>query len=315
MDFYYGLIQVIGIHTLLGLSAYWILLTGQVSLAQAAFFGIGAYFAGMLTTLWGWPLVPALLAAALVSGFVALLVGFPALRVKGLMLVVATIAFSEMVRLFFFNLNYRVNVGGVQLGPSSGEGFRQIRYFPLNGWSVFDVMAFIWMFVLLALAALWWLDRARIGAVLRAVGEDEMAAQATGINVTAVKVLAMTIGGVLAGLGGGLFAHYTTHIEHTQFGIVLAAFALSYPILGGLSGVFGTVLAVIFVQGFLVEGLRFMGDWRSLAFGLFIILVMNLRPDGLLNGRFIQARRAAARSKQGPKQEGKSDNAQGQFAQ
>ncbi len=59
MDFYYGLIQIIGIHALLGLSSYWILLTGQVSLAQAAFFGIGAYLAGMLTTLWGWPLVPA----------------------------------------------------------------------------------------------------------------------------------------------------------------------------------------------------------------------------------------------------------------
>lgn len=292
MNFYYGLIQVIGIHTLLGLSAYWILLTGQVSLAQAAFFGIGAYFAGMLTTLWGWPILPALLVAALVSGSVAFLVGFPALRVKGLMLVVATIAFGEMVRLFFFNFNYRVTVGGVELGPAGGEGFRQIRYFPLNGWDVFDVMVFIWMFVVVALAALWWLDRSRIGAVLRAVGEDELAAQATGINVTAVKVLAMTVGGVLAGLGGGLFAHYTTHIEHVQFGVVLAAFAVSYPILGGLSGVFGTVLAVVFVQGFLVEGLRFMGDWRSLVFGLFIVLVMNLRPDGLLNGKLTEALRA-----------------------
>lgn len=325
MDFYYGLVQLIGIHTLLGLSAYWILLTGQVSLAQAAFFGIGAYAAGVLTTLWGWPLVPALLMAAALSGLVALLVGFPALRVKGLMLVVATIAFSEVVRLFFFNFNYRVNVGGVDLGPASGEGFRQIRYFPLNGWSVFEVMAFIWVFVLLALAALWWLDRSRIGAVLRAVGEDELAAQATGINVTAVKVLAMAVGGLLAGLGGGLFAHYTTHIEHTQFGIVLAAFALSYPILGGLNGVFGTVLAVVFVQGFLVEGLRFMGDWRSLVFGLFIVLVMNLRPEGLLDGRFARARRAAAESRQGrkqegrkqegPKQGGESGNAQGQLAQ
>lgn len=315
MDFYYGLVQLIGIHTLLGLSAYWILLTGQVSLAQAAFFGIGAYAAGILTTLWGWPLVPALFVAALLSGFVAFLVGFPALRVKGLMLVVATIAFSEVVRLFFFNLHYRVDVGGVVFGPAGGEGFRQIRYFPLNGWSVVEVMAFIWVFVLIALAALWWLDRSRIGAVLRAVGEDEVAAQATGINITAVKLLAMTVGGVLAGLGGGLFAHYTTHIEHMQFGIVLAAFALSYPILGGLSGVFGTVLAVIFVQGFLVEGLRFMGDWRSLVFGLFIVLVMNLRPDGLLDGRFTRARPVATDGKQGPTKKGKSDNAQGQLAQ
>ncbi len=310
MDFYYGLVQVIGIHTLLGLSAYWVLLTGQVSLAQAAFFAIGAYLAGIFTTLWAWPLVLALIVAALISSFVALLVGFPALRVKGLMLVVATVAFSEVVRLFFFNLNYRVTIDGAEFGPAGGEGFRQIRYFPHNGWTVFEVMVFVWVFVLLALAALWWLDRSRIGAVLRAVGEDELAAQSTGINVTAVKVLAMTVGGFLAGLGGGLYAHYTTHIEPSQFGIVLAAFALSYPILGGLSGVFGTLLAVIFVQGFLVEGLRFMGDWRSLVFGLFIILIMNVRPDGLLNGRSTWMQRIFAR-----KREGTGENAQNQLAQ
>ncbi len=248
MDFYYGLIQIIGIHALLGLSSYWILLTGQVSLAQAAFFGIGAYLAGMLTTLWGWPLVPALLAAAAVSGFVAFLIGFPALRVKGLMLVVATIAFSEVVRIVLFNFKFRVSVDGVELGPAGGEGFSQIRYFSLNGWSVFEVMMFIWAFVLLVLAMLWWLDRSRIGVVLRAVGEDELAAQAAGINVMAIKVLAMTVSGALAGLSGGIFAHYTTHVEHAQFGIVLAAFALSYPIIGGLSSVFGTVLAAIFTQ-------------------------------------------------------------------
>ncbi|MFA7437054.1 branched-chain amino acid ABC transporter permease [Castellaniella sp.] len=283
MNFYFSLIQVIGIHTLLGLSSYWILLSGQVSLAQAAFFGIGAYLAGMLTTLWGWPLVPAILMAALVSGTVAFVVGFPALRVRGLILVVATLAFGEMVRVVLFNLNYRIVVDGVEVGPAGGQGFSHIRYFPINGWTVFDVMIFIWVVVAIVMAGLWWLDRCRIGAVLRAVGEDEVAAQATGINITAIKVLAMTVSGALAGLGGGVFAHYTTHIEHVQFGIVLAAFAISYPILGGLSSVFGTLLAVIFIQGFLIEGLRFIGDWRSLVFGLFIVLVMNLRPEGLLH--------------------------------
>src|SRR3984893_4999047 len=105
MDFYLGLTQVIGIHTLLGLSAYCVLLTGQVSMAQAGFFAIGAYVAGMLTVLAEWPLVPALLVAAVAAGTVACAVGFPALRVKGLMLVVATIAFGEAVRLFFFNFD------------------------------------------------------------------------------------------------------------------------------------------------------------------------------------------------------------------
>ena len=283
MDFYLGLLQIIGVHTLLGLSAYCVLLTGQVSLAQAGFFAIGAYVAGMLTVLAAWPLVLALAVSAIAGGAMACAVGFPALRVKGLMLVVATIAFGEAVRLFFFNFDYQVARGDTRIGPHGGEGFRQIRYFPEHGWTTLDVALFIWTAVALVMAALWWMDRSRSGAVLRAVGEDEIAAQSSGINITAVKVTAMTIGGVIAGLGGGIFAHYTTHIEHVQFGVVLATFAIAYPILGGLSNVFGTLLAVIFIQGFLLEGLRFLGDWRNLLFGGLIVLAMNLRPRGLLD--------------------------------
>jgi branched-chain amino acid transport system permease protein len=283
MDFYFGLAQIIGVHTLIGLSAYIVLLTGQVSLAQAGFFAVGAYVAGMLTVLAGWAILPALAASALLGAVVACAVGFPALRVKGLMLVIATLAFGEGVRLFFFNFDYQVAKGGVKLGPLGGEGFRQIRYFPENGWTTTEVMLFIWTFVVLAMALLWWFDRSRYGAVLRAVGEDELAAQSVGINLTAVKVSAMTIGGAIAGLGGGIYAHYTTHIEHASFGILLATFALAYPILGGLGSVFGTVVAAIFVQGFLVEGLRFLGDWRNLLFGALIVLAMNVRPKGFLD--------------------------------
>ena len=297
MDFYFGLAQIIGVHTLIGLSAYIVLLTGQVSLAQAGFFAVGAYVAGMLTVLAGWAILPALAASSLLGAGVACAVGFPALRVKGLMLVIATLAFGEAVRLFFFNFDYQVARGGVTLGPLGGEGFRQIRYFPENGWTTMDVMLFIWVFVVLAMALLWWFDRSRYGAVLRAVGEDELAAQSVGLNLTAVKVSAMTIGGAIAGLGGGIYAHYTTHIEHASFGILLATFALAYPILGGLGSVFGTLVAVIFVQGFLVEGLRFLGDWRNLLFGALIVVAMNVRPRGFLDASTLQwVKRLFARS-------------------
>jgi branched-chain amino acid transport system permease protein len=99
----------------------------------------------------------------------------------------------------------------------------------------------------------------------------------------------MTVGGVIAGLGGGIFAHYTAHIEHAQFGVALATFAIAYPILGGLSSVFGTLIAVVFVQGFLIEGLRFLGDWRNLLFGGLILLAMNVRPRGLIDAATIAA--------------------------
>jgi len=281
MDFYFGLTQIVGVHTLLGLSAYIVLLTGQVSLAQAAFFAVGAYAAGMLTVLGGWHIVPALGAGAAAGAATACAVGFPALRVKGLMLVVATLAFGEGVRLFFFNFDYQVAKGGIRVGPLGGEGFRQIRFFPEHGWTTAEVMLFMWLLVLLVMAALWWFDRSRYGAVLRAVGEDEVAAQSSGINLTAVKVSAMTVGGAIAGIGGGLYAHYTTHIEHANFNVLMATFALAYPIVGGLKNVFGTLAAVIFVQAFLIEGLRFLGDWRNLLFGALIVLAMNLRPHGL----------------------------------
>jgi branched-chain amino acid transport system permease protein len=289
MDFYLGLLQIIGVHTLLGLSAYVVLLTGQISMAQAGFFAIGAYVAAMLTVLAEWSLLPALLVGALAAAVVACAVGFPALRVRGLMLVVATIAFGEAVRLFFFNFDYQIAKGNIRIGPVGGEGFRQIRYFPEHGWSTFDVMTFIWLVVALTAAALWWMDRSRAGTVLRAVGEDEVAAQSIGINLTAVKVSAMTAGGFIAGLGGGLYAHYTTHIEQSNFNVVLATFAIAYPILGGLSSVFGTLAAVVFIQAFLIEGLRFLGDWRNLLFGGLIVLAMNLRPRGLLDPGALRA--------------------------
>ncbi len=285
MDFYYGLAQIIGVHTLLGLSAYIVLLTGQVTLAQAGFFAIGAYVAAMLTVLAGWALIPAIAVGALLGALVACAVGFPALRVRGLILVVATLAFGEGVRLFFFNFDYQVARGDVKVGPLGGEGFRQIRYFPENGWTTLEVMLFIWVIVAVVMATLWWFDRSRYGAVLRAVGEDELAAQSVGINLTAVKVSAMTVGGAIAAIGGGIFAHYTTHIEHTNFNILVATFAIAYPIVGGLASVFGTLAAVVFVQGFLIEGLRFLGDWRNLLFGALIVLAMNLRPHGLLDAQ------------------------------
>jgi len=291
MDFYLGLAQVIGIHSLLGLSAWCVLHTGQVSLAQGGFFAIGAYVAGMLTSMVQWPLGFALAAGSLTACVVAIAIGFPALRIKGLMLVVATTAFAEIVRLFFFNLKWRVDSVEGLVGPDGSLGFGGIRYFPANGWSSFEVNALIWSLVAVVMILLASLDRSRIGTIWRAIGEDELAAQCAGINLTAAKVSAFGIGGAIAGLAGGVFAHYATHIEHGNFGILLATFAIAYPILGGLASIWGTIIAVIFIQGFLLEGLRFLGEWRSLLFGVLIIMVMIIRPGGLLKSALGARRR------------------------
>jgi branched-chain amino acid transport system permease protein len=145
-----------------------------------------------------------------------------------------------------------------------------------------EINFLIWFLVAVVMLFLGWLDRSRVGTLWRAVGEDELAAQSAGINLTAAKVSAFGVGGCIAGLAGGVFAHYATHIEHNNFGILLATFAIAYPIIGGLSSLAGTLLAVIFIQGILLEGLRFLGDWRSLLFGALIVVVMLVRPSGFL---------------------------------
>jgi len=287
MDFYVSQLSMFGFRILLGLSAYVVILTGQISMAQAGFYAIGAYTAGAATALWGWHIVPALLLGAATAGLFGLLVGFPALRVRGLFLVIATFAFTEIVRMFFLNFRHTVTIGDRTVGPAGAEGFRGITYYFQNGWSPAEILALTWAVVLLVLAALWAADRSRAGAVLRAVGEDEVAAGSVGINVTAVKVAAMTAGGAIAGLGGGLFAHYLTWVSHEEFGVLLATFAVAYALVGGTGSVLGPVAGVLFFA-FLIEGLRFLGDWRNLLFGALIIVMMNLRPRGIVDAAVVR---------------------------
>ena len=288
MEYYFGILQTLGFHVLLGYSAYILLLTGQLSLAQVGFFAIGAYASGILTVLFEWHIFPALFIGATAAGCMAFMVGFPALRIKGLMLVIATIAFSEIVRLIFFNLRWRFEINGLEVGPDGAQGFREIRYFAANGWEIYEIVWLIWTMVAVATILLWWLDKIKAGAILRAIGSDELAAESSGINVTSVKIVAMACGGVIAGLSGGLYAHSTTYVDHNTFTVLLATFAVSYPLVGGLKSVFGTLAAVIFIQGILIEGLRFLGDYRTILFGALIILVMNFKPKGIVDENFVK---------------------------
>jgi branched-chain amino acid transport system permease protein len=282
VEFYWSLLTLFGFRILLGLSAYVVLLTGQISMAQAGFYAIGAYTAGAASAIWGWPIVPAIVFGALVGGVFGFLVGFPALRVRGLFLVIATLAFTEIVRMVFLNLKYTIRVGERTIGPSGAEGFRGITHYFQNGWSSLQIVAFTWAFVLLVLALFWLVDRSRAGAVLRAVGEDELAASSVGISLTAVKVSAMTAGGVVAGLAGALYAHYATYVSQEDFGVLLATFAIAYALIGGTGSVLGPIAGVLFFS-LLIDGLRFLGDWRNLLFGVLIVLMMNLRPHGIVD--------------------------------
>jgi branched-chain amino acid transport system permease protein len=271
----------------LGLSVYTVALTGQVSFGQQGFYAIGAYVSAIATMLWGVPLLPALLLGMLVSAVVGVLVGFPALRVKGLYLAIATFAFGEIVRNGLNLVYFTRQVGGAEVGPVGPEGFRHISYFNDNGWTTLEVTVLVVAIVSFVLLVYAFLERSRLGATVRAVGADELAAATAGVNVVWIKVGAFAIGAAAAGLGGGLYAHYTTFLSPLAFGLSVAIIAVAYVLVGGLGSWLGPVVGVLFFLA-LTEGLRFLGEYRMMIYGLVVVIAMNVRPHGLIDTKMVQ---------------------------
>jgi branched-chain amino acid transport system permease protein len=282
MDYYVAVLSILGFHILLGLSVYLVAITGQLSFGQQGFYAIGAYLAGMATALWGWPLLFAVLLGTAATGVVGFLVGVPALRVKGLYLGIATFGFGEIVRLFFLNVRYTKTVGAKVVGPNGAEGFRHVSYIDEHGFTQVQYLAVIYLAVLVVAAGIRWLERGKLGAKFRAVEEDETAAAMAGVNVTAVKVFAFTLSGFVAGLGGALFVHYSTYIDHDMVALPLAVASVTYPMLGGLGSVWGPILGAAFLI-VLTEGLRFLQEFRLIIYGVLIIVTMTFRPRGLID--------------------------------
>ncbi len=287
MEYLYALVTQTGIHILLGLSVYTVALTGQVSFGQQGFYAIGAYVSAIATMLWGVPLLPALLLGMLVSAVVGVLVGFPALRVKGLYLAIATFAFGEIVRNGLNLVYFTRQVGGAEVGPVGPEGFRHISYFNDNGWTTLEVMLLVVAIVSFVLLVYAFLERSRLGATVRAVGADELAAATAGVNGVWIMVGAFAIGAAAAGLGGGLYAHYTTFLSPLAFGLSVAIIAVAYVLVGGLGSWLGPVVGVLFFLA-LTEGLRFLGEYRMMIYGLVVVIAMNVRPHGLIDAKVVQ---------------------------
>ncbi len=301
MEYYYSLVTQTGIHILLGLSVYTVALTGQVSFGQQGFYAIGAYVSAIATMLWGIPLLPALLLGMVVSAIVGVMVGFPALRVKGLYLAIATFAFGEIVRNGLNLVYFTRQVGNAEVGPVGPEGFRHISYFNDNGWTTLEVMLLVVAIVSIVLVVYAFLERSRLGATVRAVGADELAAATAGVNVVWIKVGAFAIGAAAAGLSGGLYAHYTTFLSPLAFGLSVAIIAVAYVLVGGLGSWLGPVVGVLFFLA-LTEGLRFLGEYRMMIYGIVVVIAMNVRPHGLIDAKMVhrlkELLRASARGAQ-----------------
>lgn len=285
-SFAIGVISNIGMISLLALSAYLLLLVGEVSFGQQAFFGIGAYAAGIATAIWEWPLVLALVFGALCGGFVQWLVALPTLRLRGFYFSVATLCFAEIVRILFELFRYRREIGGRMVGPDGEHGFRDIRYIYDQGILAHDFMLLVCAVLLSTLIAFAALGRSRFGPRLRMIGEDDVMAALNGINVVRYKLTVSMAAGALAGLAGGLYAHSVTYIEPGIFNIMLGVHALAYGLIGGMGTAFGPLIGVLIDIGFL-ESFHGLAQYRMIVFGGLVAILLIIRPRGLLDEQLV----------------------------
>lgn len=260
---YSNLVLTLGTNSLLALSIYLTLSCGMLTLANAAFMSIGAYTGAILTLEYETPFGLAIAAAMALPALVAFIMGRPLLRLSGVYLAMATLAFGEVVRIVM--LNAEPLTGGA-LGLN---GIPQLT----QPWHIVLALA-------LVLLLLWRFRRSRIGRAFDAIREDETAASLMGINVNAHKTLAFVLGAAIAGLAGVLNAHLTFFIGPNEYGFDRGVEILTMAIFGGINGLTGPVLGAV-VLTLLPEVLRVFQDFRLVANGLILVLVVLFLPKGL----------------------------------
>lgn len=267
---YNTVVFTVGVNIMLALSIYVTLACGLLSLANAAFMGIGAYAAAIISMHTGLSFPVALAAAAALPAFIALIIGIPTLRLSGVYLAMATLGFGEVVRITLLNME-------ITGGPMG-----------LNG---IPLKTEFWHIVLLLAVILYILARIRrskIGRAFEAIKADEVAAQLMGVNVAAHKLFAFVLGGAIAGVAGGLNAHYTFTIGPGNYAFESAVDILTMAVFGGISNLIGPTVGATILT-ILPEILRPFRDYRLAINGLILILVVLYLPSGIWDPRRIHA--------------------------
>lgn len=259
------LIAALGLNLILGF-------TGQFTMGHAAFMSIGAYGSAIMTKNFNMPFPIALLVGIILAGILAALIGYPILRLKGDYLAICTLGFGEIVKVVIQNVDY---VGGA----------RGISGIPSN-------TSFLIVFIGVALcyAILKNLIHSSKGRAIMAIREDEIAAEAMGINSTKYKMTAFIIGSSMAGLAGGLYAHFNSFIDPASFAFAKSIELITYVVLGGMGSLSGTVIGTSILI-YLPECLRGLSEvfktYRILIYAIMLVLMMIFRPQGILGTREI----------------------------
>ncbi|HLH88265.1 MAG TPA: branched-chain amino acid ABC transporter permease [Xanthobacteraceae bacterium] len=287
----YG-VFILGMWAVMSIAAIGLNLTlgyaGQISLAQAAFVGIGAYVTAYLTT-HGWPFWSGYVLAALACFAIGWLLGYPALRVQHHYLAFVTLAFTTLVYLVFRNEEWLT--GGIY-------GISNIPRPSVLGLSMEPPRAFYYFclahLVLVSLAT-WWLIRSPWGRAFVAVRENPLRALSLGVDTRRYTLLAFALGAGLGGIAGALYAPLVQYIDPSPFALGLSLNLLLMVVVGGSGYFFGPYLGAV-VAVLLPEWLRFTQGYYLMAYAVLVVFLMAVSPAGLLGlaDRLLRARRAAA---------------------
>jgi branched-chain amino acid transport system permease protein len=263
-----GLLVVLAINIIAAYAAFLPLAAGQLNLGVAGFMAIGAYGAAFLADKLGWPPLATIAVAAASTGLAGFAIGYPILRAKGIYLVLATLAFGELVRSGLLNMQV---VGGAAGYPVKGHA---------SWWFVAAVAAAVTVFCA-------WLHHTRLGLCMMSVRDDEVAAEQFGVKVRTVKTQAFALGAALAGTAGALYGHHFSYIEAQHFNVVMSVYIAMYVLLGGVQTVIGPLLGAAFFT-LIPEVFRIGDTWRFVIFAGALILTMVWRPEGLVDRELLQ---------------------------
>jgi branched-chain amino acid transport system permease protein len=259
-----GILVLLAINIVFAYGAFLPIAAGQLNLGVAGFAAIGGYFSAYLSNTTAISALAAIPVGGLAAGIVALVVAVPVLRTRGIYLALATFALGEIVRATLLNLEV--------VGGAAGYPVTAFIRFPTIAAFALGVMVFVWL-----------LFATRFGIAITAVHDDERVADLMGLDVRAFQIAAFVLGSILAGIGGGLYAHHFSYIEAQYFGISLSISIVLYVLFGGTQSVLGPLLgAGVFTL--LPEVLRGSAQWRYVLFAAVVIVVMMVRPQGLVTG-------------------------------
>ncbi|HHV17774.1 MAG TPA: branched-chain amino acid ABC transporter permease [Thermoanaerobacterales bacterium] len=276
MNYYFQILTVIMINSILAVSLNLVSgYTGQLSLGHATFMGLGAYAATLFTLKLHLPFLASIILGATVAAFFGFVIGVPTLRLKGDYLAIATLGFGEIMKNILLNLQ-------ITGGPMGLRGIPKVT-------NIYVATAAL----ILVIFSLNRIMNSRVGKSFIAIREDELAAEAMGINTTRFKILAFIIGAFYAGMAGGLYAFLFRYINPKDFGFMKSIEILCMVVLGGMGNTYGAVLGA-FIITVLPELLRsvspVIAQYRMVLYGLLLVIMMIVKPQGIISGSSLSNR-------------------------